>query len=118
MSRSGASPLSSRRIRPIAAAPSVPLVPPPIANRNGRSLRDVIGGLREAYGDAWSFEIVEHSAYGNTIEVIGQLRANGSAVRETAVTGRDQGRSVGELLERAASDSLCKCIETLMRNGR
>ncbi len=118
MSRGGASPLSSRRIRPIAAAPSVPPVPPPIANRNGRSLRDVIGGLREAYGDAWSFEIVEHSAYGNTIEVVGQLCANGSAVRETAVADRDLGRSVGELLERAASDSLCKCIETLMRNGR
>ena len=32
----------------------------------------------------------EHSAYGNTIEVVGQLRANGSTVRETAVAAARQ----------------------------
>ena len=74
--------------------------------------------MREAYGDAWSFEIVQHSAYGNTIEVVGQLRANGSTVRETAVAAGGHGRSLGERLERVANDSLCKCIETLLRNGR
>jgi len=80
-------------------------------------VRDVVRGLREAYGDTWSFEIVQHSAYGNMIEVVGQLRANGSAVSETAVASQALGRSLGELLERAANDSLCKCVETLMRNG-
>jgi hypothetical protein len=50
--------------------------------------------------------------------VIGQLRANGTIVRETAVAAAPQGRSLGELLEQTANDSLCKCIETLMRNGR
>ena len=29
-----------------------------------------------------------------------------------------QGRSLGELLERAANDSLQKCVDTLLRNGR
>jgi hypothetical protein len=77
----------------------------------------VLHGLRESYGDAWSFEIVGHSAYGSMIEVVGQLRANGANVRETAAVAAPPGRSLGELLERAANDSLCKCFETLMRNG-
>ena len=111
--RKGSSSSSSRPIRPIASSRPVP----PSADRNARSLTEVIRGLREAYGDAWSFEIVQHSAYGNTIEVVGQLRANGSTVRETAVAAEGHGRSLGELLERVANDSLCKCVETLMRNG-
>jgi hypothetical protein len=114
MSRSGASPLSPRWIRPIASPHHAP---PPVTHRNARSVRDVVRGLREAYGDTWSFEIVQHSAYGNMIEVVGQLRANGLAVSETAVAGQAPGCSLGELLERAANDSLCKCVETLMRNG-
>jgi hypothetical protein len=115
MSRSGASRLSPRPLRPIA--PPRP-APPPAAIRNEGALTDVIRGLREAYGDAWSFEIVQHGASGKSIEVVGQLRANGSAVRETAVTSRTPGRSLGELLERAANESLRKCVEALMRTGR
>jgi hypothetical protein len=90
--------------------------PPSAADRNGRSLTEALRGLREAYGDAWSFEIVRHSAHGNAIEVVGQLYTNGVTVRETAVAAAAQDRSLGELLERAANDSLCKCVETLMRN--
>ena len=63
-------------------------------------------------------EIVRHSAYGNTIEVVGEMRANGSTVRESAAAAGGQGRSLGELLERAANDSLQKCAATLLRNGR
>jgi hypothetical protein len=92
-------------------------VPSAVTNGNGRSRIEVLRGLREAYGDAWSFEIVGHSAYGGTIEVVGQLRANGATVRETAAMAAPPGRSLGELLERAANDSLRKCVETLMRNG-
>ena len=103
---------SAQPIRPVALLRSAPSP----ANRNVRSLTEVIRGLRETYGDTWSFEIVQHSTYGNTIEVVGQLRANGSTVRETAIVTKGQERSLGELLERAANDSLCKCVETLMRN--
>jgi hypothetical protein len=92
--------------------------PQPVATRQGRALAEVLRGLREAHGDAWSFEIVRHSAYGNTIEVVGELRANGSTVRESAAAAGGQGRSLGELLERAANDSLQKCVDTLLRNGR
>jgi hypothetical protein len=105
---------SARPTRP--AATSRP-VPPAVTNGNGRSRTEVLRGLREAYGDAWSFEIVGHSAYGGTIKVVGQLRANGATVRETAAMAAPPGRSLGELLERAANDSLRKCVETLMRNG-
>jgi hypothetical protein len=71
--------------------------------------------LHETYGDAWSFEIVQHHAHGSTIEVVGQLRANGSVAREAATAVGGDGRSVGELLERAANESLCRCAQALLR---
>jgi hypothetical protein len=87
------------------------------ANGNGRSLGAALSGLQDAYGNAWSFEIVRHSTNGRTVEVVGQLRANGATVRETAVASAAPGRSLGELLEQTANDSLCRCVETLIRNG-
>jgi N-methylhydantoinase B len=86
-------------------------------NGNDRSLREALQGLRTAYGNAWSFEIVRHSAKGGKVEVVGQLRANGATVSETAVAATAHDRTLGELLEHAANESLCKCVETLMRNG-
>ena len=104
--------------RPVRPPPRPRAAPQPIAARQEHPLAEVLRGLREAHGDAWSFEIVRHSAYGNTIEVVGELRANGSTVRESAAAAGGPGRSLGELLERAANDSLQKCVDTLLRNGR
>jgi len=110
--------------RPSAARRPAPAAPPsrPVAatasNGNGRSLSQALSGLRDAYGSAWSFEIVRHSANGRTVEVVGQLRANGATVRETAVAPAAPGRSLGELLEETANDSLCKCVEALIGNGQ
>ena len=104
--------------QPSPVAPQSPPAVPLAASSNGASLGEALRGLRDAYGSAWSFEIIKHSANGGTIEVIGQLRANGATVRETAVAAAPPGGSLGELLQRTANDSLCKCVETLMRNGR
>jgi hypothetical protein len=109
-----AQPAAARRPAPAAS----PIRPAAAANGNGRSLGEALSGLRDAYGSAWSFEIVRHSADGRSIEVVGQLRANGATVRETAVAPATPGRSIGELLEQAANDSLCKCIDALIGNGR
>ncbi len=94
--------------------------PAPIAPTNGhdRPLAEALRGLRSSYGNAWSFEILRHSTYGNTVEVVGQLRANGITVRETATAAGESDRSLGEMLERTANDSLRKCVETLGRKGR
>ena len=97
-------PPAARRPAP-AASPSRPATLA-AANGNGRSLGEALSGLRDAYGNAWSFEIVRHSTNGRTIEVVGQLRANGATVRETAVASAAPGRSLGELLEQTANDSL------------
>ena len=94
--------------------PAAPLA----ASGKGASLGEALRGLREAYGDAWSFEIVKHSKNGGAIEVVGQLHANGATVRETAVAAAAPGRSLGDLLELAANNSLRRCVETLMRKGR
>jgi hypothetical protein len=72
--------------------------------------------LKEAV--ATRYDVVPIRVNGNTIEVVGELRANGSTVRESAAAAGGQGRSLGELLERAANDSLQKCVDTLLRNGR
>ena len=111
----------SRRVSDGATAPR-----PPAATRattamrsssgaagDDRSLRDSVRRLRETYGDSWSFEIVQHTVRSGRIEVIGQLRADGSTVREAATAGG--GGSVGELLERAANESLSRCAEALLR---
>ena len=87
------------------------------AERRDRPLTEVIRGLREAYGESWSFEVVEHSASAHAVEVIGQLRANGTSVRESAIAGRQNGVSRGELLQQAANESLRKCVETLMHSN-
>jgi hypothetical protein len=111
--------------RPAAAASQPPAVRrpapatatshrPTAANRNGGSLGEALSGLRAAYGSAWSFEIVRHTTNGHTVEVVGQLRANGAIVRETAVAEATPGRSLGELLEQTANESLCKCAEALV----
>jgi N-methylhydantoinase B len=114
-SRSGLSPLRERPLRPATVA-DIPAAP--AAERRDRSLTEVTRGLREAYGEAWSFEILEHNASTDAVEVIGQLRANGTSVRESAVVGRGNGASRGELLQRAADESLRKCVETLMHDQR
>ena len=56
---------------------------------------------------------MQHTARYGKIEVVGQLRANGSTVREAATAAG--GGSVGELLERAANESLSRCAEVLLR---
>jgi hypothetical protein len=103
--------------RPATVAPPAP-APRSIRSGGGGSLGDALRGLRNAYGSAWSFEIVKHSTDNGMIKVVGQLRANATTVRETAVAATAPGGSLGELLERTANASLCKCVETLMRNGR
>jgi hypothetical protein len=111
----GAKPSERRPTPPIASPRAAPLHAAAI---DGGSLADALRGLRDAYGDAWSFEIVRHSRNGGAIEVVGELRANGATVRETAVSSAAPGRSLGELLELTGHDSLRKCVEALMRNGR
>jgi len=95
-----------------AASPSGPL---PAAHARP-AIGDVVHRLRAAYGDAWSFEIVEHRVHGHVIEVVGQLRINGSTAREAAIAD-DRGCSRGELLERATDESLRKCALALLRRA-
>ena len=99
-----------------AVAPPAPALRS-IPGGGGGSLSDALRGLRDAYGTSWSFEIVKHTVNGGTIEVVGQLRTNRATVRETAVAAAVPGCSLGELLQRTANDSLCKCVEALIGHG-
>jgi N-methylhydantoinase B len=99
---------------PASAAGSASGSTPPAAVTP--AVDDVVHQLRAAYGDAWSFEIVEHRLHGSAIEVVGQLRANGSTARATAIAD-NTGCSRGELLERASDESLRKCALALLRRA-
>ena len=88
----------------------------PIGSGNG-SIAAVVGALRDAYGEAWSFDILGHGRDGGGVEVTGALRANGSEVRETGRANGDGARSLGEQLERAANDSLRRCAAALLDGG-
>ena len=70
--------------------------------------------LQRAYGADWSFDIVSHQRFGRTVEVVGELRANGSKARETGTANGDDGQSLGAQLELAADRSLCKCAASLL----
>jgi len=100
----------------ISAARANSVAPRPV-NGGAPSMGEALYRLRQTYGDTWSFEILHHNAYGNSVEVVGQLRANGSMVRASAVAGGGNGRSLGELLEHAAGESLRKCADALLRGA-
>jgi hypothetical protein len=89
---------------------------PPVANGNGRSLPEALHGLREPTATPGA------SRSCGTAPMAARLKWSANCApmaRPCAKRGRAAaaGRSLGELLEQAANDSLCKCFETLMRNG-
>ncbi len=77
-------------------------------------LTTVVRALRDAYGDAWSFDIVDHDMNNGRVKVTGQLRVNGTDVREAGSANGNGGLSIGEQLEFAANDSLRRCAETML----
>jgi N-methylhydantoinase B len=98
-------------------APGTSAVGAAPAGKRVSAVAEAIARLREAYGGAWSFEVVNHSINGVAIEVVGQLRVAGASARERAAAS-GSGASRAELLERAADESLCKCADALLRGGR
>ena len=100
------------------ADPSVPAAPAaPSASRSGDGVDSVVRSLREAYGDNWSFEIVDHDMNGDTVTVRGQVTANGAQIQETGTANGGNGMSLGDRLEAAANDSLGKCAAVLLGYG-
>ena len=73
---------------------------------------DIVQALKAKFGDGWSFDIVGHTSTGATAEVVGELRANGSRVRES---GRAKGGgSLGGRLAQASQESLYACALALL----
>lgn len=77
-------------------------------------LPTVVRALRDAYGDDWSFDILDHDMSNGSVKVTGQLRVNGTDVRESGSANGNGGLSIGEQLETAANDSLRRCAETML----
>jgi len=98
-----------------AAARMSRSAPPPKAPRE--DLGPLVRRLRQAFGDDWSFEIIEHQTQGDQIHVVGQLRANGTEVRQSGRTNGANGQSLGQKLEAASNDSLRNCAAQLLDNG-
>ena len=70
--------------------------------------------LRRIYGGDWSFDILSHQRFGRTVEVTGELRANGAHARATGIADGDGNHSLGEQLQLAADRSLQRCAQSLL----
>ncbi|MDP7603423.1 MAG: hypothetical protein QF546_06260, partial [Alphaproteobacteria bacterium] len=62
-------------------------------------------------------DIISHSMNGGSIEVVGEVRANGAQVRETGSAPGGNGMTMGRRLEAAANDSLRRCADALLGTG-
>ena len=87
------------------------------ASSGNGSIATIVTALRDVYGEAWSFDILDHGRNGGGVEVTGALKANGSEVRETGHANGNGSLSLGEQLDRASNDSFRKCARTLL-NGQ
>ena len=54
---------------------------------------------------------------GDQVHVVGQLRANGTEVRQSGRANGANGQSLGQKLEAASNDSLRNCAAQLLDNG-
>ncbi len=102
--------------KPADKAPTTS-APAPVAAAANDDLDAVVQRLKASFGEEWSFDILRHSIIGQTVEVHGQLKANGSVARET---GRINGGGTGTLgsrLQQAADDSLRRCAERVLAEG-
>ena len=102
----------------VAPPPPTPAIAAPPANRSDPSdVSEIVRQLHEAFGPTWSFEIVSHERNGESVAVVGEIKANGTQARETGRTNGGNGLSVGEQFEAAANDSLRRCADALLRSG-
>ena len=98
---------------PPAAAPT-PIPAPVSARTKGGDAQAAIRRLHAAYGNDWSFDIVDHDLDGGAASVVGEIVAKGTLVRETGRASAGNGHSLGARLEDATNDSLCRCARTLL----
>ena len=82
-----------------------------------QSRDSTIESLREAFGEAWSFDVVYYSSRRGFAEVRGELRANGTYASETGIDENPSASSIGARLQAAADQSLFKCAQKVLRDN-
>ena len=73
--------------------------------------------MREAFGEAWSFDVVYYTSRRGFAEVRGELRANGTYASETGIDENPSTSSIGARLQAAADQSLFKCAQKVLRDN-
>ncbi|GIS90643.1 MAG: hypothetical protein CM1200mP20_06840 [Pseudomonadota bacterium] len=87
------------------------------ASAAGQNRDATIESLREAFGEAWSFDVVYYTSRRGVAEVRGELRANGTYATETGVDENPSASSIGASLQAAADQSLVKCAQKVLRHS-
>ena len=82
-----------------------------------QSRDSTIESLREAFGEAWSFDVVYYTSRRGFAEVRGELRANGTYASETGIDEDPSASSIGARLQAAADQSLFKCAQKVLRDN-
>ena len=80
------------------------------------TIESVVESLRQAYGDAWGFDVVYHSSYRGRTEVRGELRVNGIYVSETVRSEDDVELSAGKSLQSVTEQSFFRCAQKALLN--
>ena len=101
----------------IAQSEKTPAAAETAASAAGRTRDATIESLREAFGEAWSFDVVYYTSRRGVTEVRGELRANGTYATETGVDDNPSASSIGASLQAAADQSLVKCAQKVLRNS-
>ena len=86
-------------------------------SRVSQSRDSTIESLREAFGEAWSFDVVYYTSRRGFAEVRGELRANGTYASETGIDENPSASSIGARLQAAADLSLFKCAQKVLRDN-
>ena len=76
----------------------------------------MVASLRQAYGDAWGFDVVYHSSYSGRTEVRVELRVNGIYVSETVRSEDDVELSAGKSLQSVTEQSFFRCAQKALLN--
>ena len=101
------------------AVPSVstaPRAPSPASASHGgpSSVEDLVARLNERLGEDWSFDVQRHHRNGGGIEVLAELKSNGTRVQRTGTSNGNGRLPLGAQIEIASEAAFRSCAAEML----
>ena len=74
----------------------------------------LVGRLNASFGDTWSFDVLRHHRNRRGIEVVAEIKANGTRVQRTGQANGNAGERLGAQLEMASEDAFRSCASAVL----